>query len=101
MKKIFVASALANASLTVSHIVAVPAAAQAKAVAVADGRIAAARSYVFTTASQQIQNTSKAQIDQAETRGKNLQAEQHGREQCRDRVRTYVEHPVVAVYIKK
>src|SRR3546814_10228440 len=75
MKKIFVASALAIASLSVSPIVAVPAAAQAKAVAVADVRLAAARSNAFTTASQQIQTTYKAQIDQAETRGQTLQAE--------------------------
>src|SRR3546814_4967866 len=75
MKKIFGASALAIASLSVSPIGAVPAAAQAKAVAVADVRLAAARSNAFTTASQQIQTTYKAQIDQAETRGQTLQAE--------------------------
>src|SRR3546814_17557156 len=75
LKKFFVASALPIASLAVSPIVAVPAAAQAKAVAVADVRLAAARSNAFTTASQQIQTTYNAQIDQAETRGQTLQAE--------------------------
>src|SRR3546814_3267668 len=75
LKKFFVASALPIASLAVSPIVAVPAAAQAKAVAVADVRLAAARSNAFTTASQQIQTTYKAQIDQAEARGQTLQAE--------------------------
>ncbi|KTE23928.1 MULTISPECIES: OmpH family outer membrane protein [unclassified Sphingopyxis] len=75
MKKIFTASALAIAALSVSPIVAVPAAAQAKAVAVADLRAAAARSNAFTVASQQIQTTYKAQIDQQETRGQTLQAE--------------------------
>ena len=64
MKKIFTASALALAALSVSPIVAAPAAAQAKAVAVADLRVAAARSNAFTVASQQIQTTYKAQIDQ-------------------------------------
>ena len=75
MKKIFTASALAIAALSVSPIVAAPAAAQAKAVAVADLRVAAARSNAFTVASQQIQTTYKAQIDQQETRGQTLQAE--------------------------
>ena len=75
MKKIFTASALALAALSVSPIVAAPAAAQAKAVAVADLRVAAARSNAFTVASQQIQTTYKAQIDQQETRGQTLQAE--------------------------
>ncbi|MBB5706631.1 OmpH family outer membrane protein [Sphingopyxis panaciterrulae] len=75
MKKIFVASALAIASLSVSPMLAAPAAAQARGVAVADVRVAAARSNAFTTASQQIQTTYKAQIDQAEARGQTLQAE--------------------------
>jgi len=75
MKKIFVASALAIASLSVSPMLAAPAAAQARGVAVADVRVAAARSNAFSTASQQIQTTYKAQIDQAEARGQTLQAE--------------------------
>ena len=75
MKTIFTASALAIAALSVSPIVAAPAAAQAKAVAVADLRVAAAKSNAFTVASQQIQTTYKAQIDQQETRGQTLQAE--------------------------
>jgi len=75
MKKIFVASALAIASLSVSPMLAAPAAAQARATAVADVRVAAARSNAFSAASQQIQTTYKAQIDQAEARGQTLQAE--------------------------
>ena len=75
MKKILIASALAVATLSVSPIMAVPAAAQAKAVAVADVRVAAARSNAFTVASQQIETTYKAQIDQQQSRGQTLQAE--------------------------
>ena len=75
MKKIFTASALAIAALSVSPMLAAPAAAQARAVAVADVRAAAAKSNAFTVASQQIQTTYKAQIDQQETRGQTLQAE--------------------------
>ncbi|AMG75104.1 OmpH family outer membrane protein [Sphingopyxis granuli] len=75
MKKIFVASALAIASLSVSPMFAAPAAAQARSTAVADVRVAAAKSNAFTTASQQIQTTYKAQIDQQESRGQTLQAE--------------------------
>lgn len=75
MKKILVASALAVASLSVSPMLAVPAAAQAKAVAVADVRVAAGRSNAFTVASQQIETTHKATIDQQQTRGQTLQAE--------------------------
>ena len=75
MKKIFVASALAVASLSVSPILSAPAIAQAKAVAVVDVRVAAGRSNAFTVASQQIETTYKAQIDQQETRGQTLQAE--------------------------
>lgn len=75
MKKIFTASALAIAALSVSPMFAAPAAAQAKSVAVADVRAAAARSNAFTVASQQIETTYKAQIDQQNTRGQTLQAE--------------------------
>ena len=75
MKKIFTASALAIAALSVSPMFAAPAAAQARSVAVADVRAAAAKSNAFTVASQQIQTTYKAQIDQQETRGQTLQAE--------------------------
>lgn len=75
MKKIFAASALAIATLSVSPLFAVPAAAQAKAVAVADVRVAAARSNAFTVASQQIETTHKATIDQQQSRGQTLQAE--------------------------
>ncbi|WP_447764097.1 OmpH family outer membrane protein [Sphingopyxis panaciterrae] len=75
MKKIFVASALAFATLSVSPIVSAPAFAQAKAVAVADVRAAAARSTAFTTASQQIETTYKSIIDQQQSRGQTLQAE--------------------------
>lgn len=75
MKKILAASALAMAALSVSPIMAAPAIAQAKAVAVADVRVAAARSNAFTVASQQIETTYKAQIDQQQSRGQTLQAE--------------------------
>jgi Skp family chaperone for outer membrane proteins len=75
MKKIFAASALAIATLSVSPMFAVPAAAQAKSVAVADVRVAAARSNAFSVASQQIETTYKATIDQQESRGQTLQAE--------------------------
>lgn len=75
MKKIFTASALAIAALSVSPMVAAPAAAQARSVAVADVRVAAAKSNAFTVASQQIETTYKAQIDQQQTRGQTLQAE--------------------------
>ena len=75
MKNILIASALAVATLSVSPIMAVPAAAQAKAVAVADVRVAAARSNAFSVASQQIETTYKAQIDQQQSRGQTLQAE--------------------------
>jgi Skp family chaperone for outer membrane proteins len=75
MKKICVASALAFATLSVSPIMSAPAFAQAKAIAVADVRVAAARSAAFTTASQQIETTYKAQIDQQQSRGQTLQAE--------------------------
>ena len=75
MKKILVASALAIATLSVSPIVSAPAIAQAKGVGVADVRVAAARSNAFTVASQQIETTYKAQIDQQQSRGQTLQAE--------------------------
>lgn len=75
MKKILVASALAIATLSVSPMIAAPAFAQAKGVAVADVRVAAARSNAFTVASQQIETTYKAQIDQQTTRAQTLQAE--------------------------
>lgn len=75
MKKLLVASALALAGVSVSPILAVPAFAQAKAIAVADVRAAAGRSNAFTTASQQIETTYKAQIDQQQSRGQTLQAE--------------------------
>lgn len=75
MKKIFVASALAIASLSVSPMFAAPAAAQARAVATADVRVAAAKSNAFDVASKQIETTYKAQIDQQQTRGQTLQAE--------------------------
>lgn len=75
MKKILAASALAVATLSVSPILSAPAIAQAKAVAVADVRMAAARSNAFTVASQQIETTHKASIDQQQSRGQTLQAE--------------------------
>ena len=75
MKKIIAASALAIAALSVSPLLSAPAVAQAKSVALADVRVAASRSNAFTVASQQIQTTYKAQIDQQETRGQTLQAE--------------------------
>jgi Skp family chaperone for outer membrane proteins len=75
MKKILVASALAIATLSVSPILAAPAFAQAKGVGVADVRVAAARSTAFSVASQQIETTYKAQIDQQQARGQTLQAE--------------------------
>ncbi len=75
MKKLLAASALAIAALSVSPILSAPAVAQAKGVAVADVRVAAARSNAFRTASQQIETTYKAQIDQQQSRGQTLQAE--------------------------
>ena len=75
MKKILVASALAMATLSVSPILSAPAIAQAKGVAVADVRIAAARSNAFQAASTQIETTYKAQIDQQQSRSQTLQAE--------------------------
>ncbi len=75
MKKFFVASALAIATLSVSPILSAPALAQAKGVAVADVRAAAARSNAFSVASKQIETTYKAQIDQQQARGQTLQAE--------------------------
>ena len=75
MKKILAASALAIAALSVSPIMSAPAIAQAKGVGVADVRVAAARSNAFRTASQQIETTYKAQIDQQQSRGQTLQAE--------------------------
>ncbi|MBN8843494.1 MAG: OmpH family outer membrane protein [Sphingomonadales bacterium] len=75
MKKILVASALAIASVSVSPMFAAPAAAQARATAVADVRVAAGKSNAFTVATQQIETTYKAQIDQQNTRGQTLQAE--------------------------
>src|SRR3546814_5087313 len=73
--KIFTASALAIASLSISPMLAAPAAAQASSVAVADVRAAAAQSNALKTASQQIQTRYQAQIDQQESRGQTLQAE--------------------------
>lgn len=75
MKKLLVASAMAVATLSVSPLLSAPAIAQAKAVAIADVRVAAARSNAFTVASQQIQTTHKASIDQQQSRGQTLQAE--------------------------
>lgn len=75
MKKILAASALAIAAMSVSPMLSTPAAAQAKGVGVADVRVAAARSNAFTVATQQIETTYKAQIDQQNTRGQTLQAE--------------------------
>ena len=75
MKKFLAASALAIATLSVSPILSAPAIAQAKGVAVADVRVAAARSNAFQTASTQIETTYKAQIDQQQSRGQTLQAE--------------------------
>lgn len=75
MKKLLVASAMAIATLSVSPMLAAPAAAQAKAVAVADVNAAVARSNAFTVATQQIQTTYKATIDQQQSRGQTLQAE--------------------------
>lgn len=75
MKKILAASALAIATVSISPAFSAPAFAQAKAVAVADVRVAAARSNAFTVASQQIETTYKATIDQQQSRAQTLQAE--------------------------
>ena len=76
MKHLFAASALAVATLSVSPMLAAPAAAQSKTgIAVADVRVAAARSAAFTTAMQQIETTYKAQIDARDARAETLQAE--------------------------
>ncbi|MGN6690247.1 MAG: OmpH family outer membrane protein [Sphingopyxis sp.] len=76
MKKILTASALAIAALSVSPMLAAPAAAQsAKGVAVADLEDALAQSNAYKTALTQIGQTYKAQIDQVEARGQTLEAE--------------------------
>lgn len=72
MKKLMFAAALAAASMVPA---ASPAFAQAKGVAVADMRVAAARSNAFTTAATQIETYYKVQIDQRDTRAQTLQAE--------------------------
>jgi Skp family chaperone for outer membrane proteins len=76
MNKYFAAAALGVATLSVSPMLAAPAAAQSKTgIAVADVRVAAARSAAFTTAMQQIEVTYKAQIDARDARAQTLQAE--------------------------
>lgn len=76
MKKIFAASALAIAALSVSPMVAAPAAAQStKGSGVADLDDAVTQSNAYRTALTQIQTTYKAQIDQVDTRGETLEAE--------------------------
>lgn len=76
MKKIFAASALAIAALSVSPQFAAPAAAQSRTgIAVADLDGAVRRSNAMVTAGQQIQTTYKAQIDQYNARATTLQAE--------------------------
>lgn len=76
MKKLFAATAMAVATLSVSPMLAAPAMAQSKTgIAVGDVRVAAAKSTAFTTAMQQIEVTYKAQIDARDTRAQMLQAE--------------------------
>lgn len=76
MKNIFVASALAIATLSVSPVFAEPAAAQSRTgIAVADLERAIRVSTAMTTAGQQVQTTYKAQIDQYNSRATTLQAE--------------------------
>jgi Skp family chaperone for outer membrane proteins len=76
MKKLLVAATIAVASLSVSPILSAPAMAQSKSgIGVADVRAAAARSNAFTVASQQIETTYKAVIDQQNSRAQTLQAE--------------------------
>ena len=76
MKKILVASALAVAAVSVSPMIAAPAAAQStKGSAVADLEAAVAQSNAFKTALTQIGTTYKAQIDQVEARSQTLEAE--------------------------
>lgn len=75
MKKLFVAVALATTSLAISPLLSAPAFAQAKSVAVADVRAAAARSNAFDVAAKQVETTYKAQIDQRDARAQTLQAE--------------------------
>lgn len=76
MKKLLAATAMAVATLSVSPMVAAPAAAQSKTgIAVGDVRVAAAKSNAFTTAMGQIETTYKAQIDARDSRAQTLQAE--------------------------
>ncbi|HMO76451.1 MAG TPA: OmpH family outer membrane protein [Sphingopyxis sp.] len=76
MKKIFAASALAIAGLSVLPLAAAPAAAQSRTgIAVADVEAAVRMSNAMTVATQQIQTTYKAQIDQYNARATTLQAE--------------------------
>lgn len=76
MKKLLAASALAVATFAVSPMLAAPAMAQSKTgIAVADARVAMVKSAAFTTASQQIEVTYKAQIDARDSRAQTLQAE--------------------------
>jgi Skp family chaperone for outer membrane proteins len=76
MKKLLAATAMAVATLSVSPMLAAPAAAQSKTgIAVGDVRVAAAKSNAFTVAMQQIETTYKAQIDARDARAQTLQAE--------------------------
>jgi Skp family chaperone for outer membrane proteins len=76
MKKLFAASALALATVAAVPMLTAPAFAQSKTgIAVADVRVAAAKSAAFTTAMSQIEVTYKAQIDARDTRANTLQAE--------------------------
>jgi Skp family chaperone for outer membrane proteins len=76
MKKLLAATAMAVATLSVSPMLAAPAAAQSKTgIAVGDVRVAAAKSTAFTVAMQQIETTYKAQIDARDARAQTLQAE--------------------------
>jgi Skp family chaperone for outer membrane proteins len=76
MKNVLKAAALAVAVVSVAPVASVPAAAQSKTgIAVADVRVAMARSNAYTVALQQIDVTYKAQIDARDTRAQTLQAE--------------------------
>ena len=66
---------LTAAALAAPAVLAAPAAAQVNGVAVADAQGAIANTKAWTAARGQIQTTYKAQLDQADTRGKAIQAE--------------------------
>ncbi len=76
MKKLFLAASIAAATLVAAPVLIAPAAAQSKSgIAVADVRVAAARSTAFGTAMTQIDTTYAEPIKVRDARAQTLQAE--------------------------